>query len=56
MSIIEQIAELQRINERIEKIKTDDNYIREKANEIFGNKKYIKTTKADIEAILKECF
>lgn len=38
-SLLELVIELDEINRKIERIKTDDEYIKQKSNEIFKNRK-----------------
>ena len=53
-NMIELLTELQTINERIDKIQNDPEYIESKAREVFKGKSY-KVDPAAITAIVNEC-
>lgn len=53
-SLTELIIELETVNQELEKIQTDEEYISEKVNKIYGGKRYTQDRTKEIENILKE--
>ncbi len=53
-SITDLIIELNKVNETIDKIKNDPEYINERVNQIYGGKTYTTAAKEAISALFKE--
>lgn len=53
-TLTELIIELETVNQELEKIQTDEEYISEKVNKIYGGKRYTQDRTKEIENILKE--